>query len=67
MVEADQFISSYRMVMIPIVGERGKILRWAASAYCLARAIIKNPAILILDEGYSALDNHTEDMIQRSI
>ena len=33
----------------------------------LARAILKNPPILVLDEATSAVDNETEAAIQRSL
>ena len=33
----------------------------------LARAILKNPPVLILDEATSAVDNETEAAIQRSL
>jgi ABC-type multidrug transport system fused ATPase/permease subunit len=34
---------------------------------CLARAILKNPSVLILDEATSALDSNAEQLIQQSL
>jgi ATP-binding cassette subfamily B protein len=51
-----------------VVGERGSNLSGGERQFvCLARAIMSDPAVLILDEATSSVDTNTEHIIQESM
>lgn len=66
--EAMEFIEQLPQGVQTLVGERGiKLSGGQRQRLSLARAILKDPPILILDEATSAVDNETEAAIQRSL
>jgi subfamily B ATP-binding cassette protein MsbA len=73
-IEAAKAANAHRFIMdMPkeydsVIGERGvKISGGERQRIALARAILKNPPILILDEATSALDTESEMLVQEAI
>ena len=63
-----EFIQDLDQGFDTLIGERGiKLSGGQKQRLAIARALYKDPSILVFDEATSSIDNHTESLIQKSM
>jgi ATP-binding cassette, subfamily B, bacterial len=68
LAEAHEFVTAMPEGYDTVVGERGqKLSGGQRQRLSIARAILRDPSVLVLDEATSSVDNETEAAIQRSL
>ncbi|HET9026393.1 MAG TPA: ABC transporter ATP-binding protein [Trueperaceae bacterium] len=66
--QAHEFIMGFQDGYDTVIGERGETLSGGQrQRLAIARALLTDPRVLILDDSTSAIDSATEDAIQRAI
>ena len=65
---AERFVSDLEAGLDAVVGERGvKLSVGEKQRISIARALLKDPPVLILDEATASVDNRTEELIQEAL
>ena len=68
LADADDFVCRLHHGYGTVVGASGRLISGGQKQrIALARALVKNPAVLILDEATAALDSASEERIRRAI
>lgn len=66
--EAYEFVSTFKDGLdSPIVEGGNNVSGGQKQRLCIARALLKNPKILILDDSTSACDTHTDSLIRKNL
>ena len=67
-VNLSEFVSSLPLGLLDLVQEGGENLsQGQKQLLCIARALLRNTKVLVIDEGTSACDPHTDGIIQRAL
>jgi subfamily B ATP-binding cassette protein HlyB/CyaB len=68
MAAADEFIVDFPMSYKTMIGEKGMAVSGGQrQRICIARALYRNPSILLMDEATSSLDAQSEKRIQENL